>query len=80
MQVILTPPEPPSMAEASRMLAALGGHLGRRHDGPPGTQVLWRALQLLDMAEQMYIIFTRSDPLQSWRSYPHGYLPPSQPP
>lgn len=76
----VTPPEPPTMAEAVRMLGALGGHLGRRRDGPPGTQILWRALQLLDMAVQMYVIFTRSDRPQSWRSYPHGYLPPSQSP
>jgi hypothetical protein len=46
----------------------------------PGTQVLWRALQPLDMAVQMYIIFTRSGPPQSWRSYPHGYLPPAHTP
>jgi len=79
-QTTVTPVEPPSMAEATRMLAVIGGHLGRRRDGPPGTQVLWRALQLLDMSVQMYIIFTRSDPPQSWRSYPHGYLPPSRSP
>jgi len=29
---------------------------------------------------QMYVIFTRSDRPQSWRSFPHGYLPPSQSP
>lgn len=76
----ITPAEPPSMAEATRMLAAIGGHLGRRRDGPPGTQVLWRALRVLDTATQMYILFTGADPPTSWRSYPNGYLPPSQSP
>ncbi|WP_291994675.1 IS4 family transposase [Candidatus Accumulibacter sp. ACC003] len=79
-QTTLTPAEPPSMAEATRMLGAIGGHLGRRRDGPPGPQVLWRALQLLDTATQMYVLFTRSAPPTTWRSYPDGYLPPSQSP
>jgi hypothetical protein len=29
------------MAESIGVLGAIGGHLGRRRDGPPGTQVLW---------------------------------------
>ena len=76
----ITPPEPPSLAEAVRMLGALGGHLGRKRDGPPGTQVLWRGLQKLDTAVQMFILFTRSAPPSSWQSYPNGYLPPTNAP
>ena len=76
----VTPDEPPSMAEAIRMLGALGGHLGRKRDGPPGNQVLWRALQKLDTAVQMYVVFTRSPPPNSWLSYPDGYLPPPNAP
>lgn len=68
------PDDPPSMAQAVRMLATMGGHLGRRGDGPPGTQVIWRGLQYLDVAIQMYITFTHSPPPRSWRSYPEGYL------
>ena len=46
-----TPPDvPPTMAQAVRMVARIGGHLGRKGDGPPGTQVLWRGLQSLEMA------------------------------
>jgi hypothetical protein len=63
------------MAEAIRMLGALGGHLIRRRDGPPGTQVLWRGLQRLDTAVQMYLVFTQSLAPNSWRLYPNGYLP-----
>ena len=29
------------------MIARLGGHLGRKGDGPPGAKVLWRGLQRL---------------------------------
>ncbi|MGI9303145.1 MAG: IS4 family transposase [Gammaproteobacteria bacterium] len=76
----LTPDEPPSMGEAIRMLGALGGHLGRKSDAPPGTQVLWRGLQRLDTAAQMYMVFTQSPAPNSWCSYPDGYLPPPNAP
>ena len=40
-----TPPEqPPPLNEAVGLLAKLGGHLGRTHDDPPGSEVLWRGL------------------------------------
>src|ERR1039458_1261497 len=36
-----TPPaKPPTLREATRMVAALGGFLGRRSDGEPGTESL----------------------------------------
>jgi len=76
----VTPKEPPTMAEAIRLLGAMGGHLGRKGDGPPGTQVLWRGLQRLDTAVQMYIVFTQSPSPSNWRSYPHDYLPPPNAP
>jgi hypothetical protein len=54
-----TPPsEPPSLDRAMRMVGQIGGHLGRNSDGPPGTQTLWRGLQRLDTATEMYVIFT----------------------
>jgi hypothetical protein len=72
-----TPPtEPPSMAKAVRMLGAIGGHLGRRGDGPPGTEVLWRGLQRLDTAVEMYRVFTGASRPHSWRDYPDDYRPP----
>jgi len=42
------PAEPPSLREATRMVASLGGFLGRKGDGEPGTQTLWLGLQRLD--------------------------------
>lgn len=57
----LPPEKPPTMSEAIRMVGAIGGHLGRKSDGPPGTQVLWRGLQRLDTATEMYVIFTKEN-------------------
>ncbi len=43
------PPEkPPPLREAVRMVASLGGFLGRKADGEPGTTTLWRGLQRLE--------------------------------
>jgi hypothetical protein len=50
------------------MVGGMGGHLGRKSDGPPGTQTLWRGLQRLDTATDMYVIFTHQqdpNPMQS---------------
>jgi len=45
-------PEPPEiipcLRDAIRMVASLGGFLGRKGDGEPGTTTLWRGLQRLD--------------------------------
>lgn len=44
------PPDAPalSLREAVRMIAKLGGFLGRKSDGEPGTETLWRGLLRLD--------------------------------
>ena len=50
------PPEnPPSLREATRMVASLGGFLGRKSDGHPGTKTLWLGLQRLDDLTEMWI-------------------------
>ena len=41
------PPEPPTLLEATRMIARLGGFLGRKGDGHPGATTVWRGLQRL---------------------------------
>jgi hypothetical protein len=59
---IKTPaPTPPSLNEAVRLLAQLGGHLGRTGDGHPGTEVLWRGMARLADIEQAYTLY--HDPL-----------------
>jgi len=39
------PEAPPTLREAVRLIARLGGFLGRRHDGEPGVKTLWRGLR-----------------------------------
>lgn len=41
------PITPPPLSEAVRWIAQLGGFLGRRRDGEPGVQTIWRGLQRL---------------------------------
>jgi hypothetical protein len=38
---------PPALGEAIQLIAKLGGHLGRKRDGPPGIKTLWRGLTRL---------------------------------
>jgi hypothetical protein len=40
--------EPPTLRQAVRLTAKLGGFQGRKCDGEPGTKALWRGLQRLD--------------------------------
>ena len=49
-------PEPPPLRDAIRLVAALGGFLGRKCDGEPGTQTIWRGLQRLSDLVAMYKI------------------------
>lgn len=57
--------DPPSLREAMRLVASLGGFLGRKGDGEPGTKSLWLGLQRLD------------DITAAWRIFvPHLRAPP----
>jgi hypothetical protein len=42
------PSVPPSLSEATRWIAQLGGFLGRKHDGHPGVVTLWRGWRRLE--------------------------------
>jgi hypothetical protein len=43
-----TPPKnPPTLYEATRMIAALGGFLGRKNDGEPGPTSIWKGYKKL---------------------------------
>ena len=48
------PAEPPTLRETIRRVANLGGFLGRKCDGEPGTQTIWRGLQRLSDITAMY--------------------------
>lgn len=53
-----TPPEqPPTLGVAMRMVAKIGGFLGRRADGDPGATVLWRGLDKLAFITDTFRIF-----------------------
>lgn len=52
----VAPPEPPTLREALHRTAALGGFLGRKNDGEPGTQTLWLGLQRLDDIVGMWLV------------------------
>jgi hypothetical protein len=42
------PPEkPPNLSEFTKMVASLGGHRGRKSDGPPGIKVMWEGIQAM---------------------------------
>jgi hypothetical protein len=48
------PPTPPPLREAIRMIAKLGGFLGRKSDGEPGTVTIWRGLDRLAALAEGY--------------------------
>ncbi len=51
-RVAIAPTNPPSLRQAVRWIAQVGGFQGRRGDGEPGSTVLWQGVQrLLDIAE-----------------------------
>lgn len=55
----VVPPNPPSILKAVLMVGAIGGHLGRAGDGFPGTQTLWRGLERLSVATDVYETLTQ---------------------
>ena len=49
------PAKPPTLREALRTVAQLGGFQGRKGDGEPGTQTLWLGIQRLDDIAEMFL-------------------------
>ncbi|HLG71620.1 MAG TPA: IS4 family transposase [Chloroflexota bacterium] len=59
-----TPPaQPPPLREAVRLVAQLGGFLGRRGDGEPGPLTLWRGLQRLADLTHMWRVLHAAAPV-----------------
>ena len=56
------PATPPTLGEAMRMVAKLGGFLGRKGDGHPGATTLWRGLDRLADITSTFTIFHPSIP------------------
>ena len=51
------PETPPSLGTAMRMVAKIGGFLGRKHDGAPGATVIWRGLDRLSFLTETFRVF-----------------------
>ena len=68
-QTPVPPERTPTLREATRAVASLGGFLGRKGDGEPGTKSLWIGLQRLDDLTAMWKIMNP-------RYVPHPRKPP----
>jgi hypothetical protein len=55
----IPPTKVPTLRQALRMTAKLGGFLGRKGDGEPGTQTLWLGLQRLDDITEAWRVFSQ---------------------
>jgi Transposase DNA-binding/Transposase Tn5 dimerisation domain len=58
----IPPASPPSLGEAVRWIAQLGGFVGRRRRDQPGAETLWRGLQHLTDLTKMYRIMRPAPP------------------
>jgi len=62
VRVALAPEQPPTLRQAVRWIAQLGGFQGRKHDGEPGVTVLWKGFQKLVDIAAMYRIMRPAPP------------------
>lgn len=53
------PRQPPSLQQAVMWIGKLGGHLGRKSDGPPGLKTVWVGYQQLCHAASVYELLTQ---------------------
>ena len=58
----IPPTEPPTLRQAVRWIAQLGGFLARTGDGEPGVKVLWRGMHKLEGMVQMWVLLQGIDP------------------
>ncbi len=54
-----TSDQPPTLGQAVRWIGRLGGHLGRKSDGHPGLQTVWRGYRRLCDATSSFLIMNR---------------------
>lgn len=67
-QTNVLPTTPPSLHEATHLIAKLGGFLARKSDGEPGVQTIWRGLRRLDDLSSMWLLlhsFPSQETIQS---------------
>jgi hypothetical protein len=63
-QTPLPPATPPTLRQAVRWIAQLGGFLARKGDGEPGVQTLWRGLRRLEDIAATWLLVHRAAPDQ----------------
>jgi Transposase DNA-binding/Transposase Tn5 dimerisation domain len=68
-QTNILPATPPSLQEATRLVAKLGGFLGRSSDGDPGVKTIWRGLRRLDDLSAMWLLLHSFIPLATPGTY-----------
>ena len=52
----------PTIKEAVTIIAVIGGYLNRKADPPPGVTVIWRGLEAINLAVEMYKKLTENLP------------------
>jgi hypothetical protein len=60
----ILPPTPPTLKQAVRWMAQLGGFQNRKRDGHPGVTVIWKGFQHLSDLTYMYLVFRPLAPLK----------------
>ena len=61
----ILPPTPPSLNQAVRWIAQLGGFQNRKRDGHPGVTVIWKGFMHLSDLTYMYLIFRPQPPFRN---------------
>jgi Transposase Tn5 dimerisation domain len=54
------PAEPPPLKDFIRMIAMLGGYIGRNNDPPPGPKVMWKGLTRMSDFAMAWEVFMES--------------------
>ncbi len=62
-KVATAPSKPPSLRQAVRWIAQVGGFQGRTGDGEPGVKAMWSGLQRLADIAEMYRILQQPPPV-----------------
>lgn len=55
------PDQPPTLEQAVAWIGKLGGHLGRKSDGPPGLKTVWLGYQRMCDAQSLITVFSNID-------------------
>jgi hypothetical protein len=63
-QTAMPPTTPPTLRQAVRWIAQLGGFLARKGDGEPGVQTIWRGLRRLEDIAATWLLVHRAAPGQ----------------